>query len=543
MRTSNRMVAGAMLAATCLVGGACTATAPASSGSGVATGSAVPSDVPGGPTGGTPVTSGAEIPENVLTYAYAKEWPQLDPSVAFSAEPDVLAQVYETLTVFNPETGEVEPGLATSWENDADGTEWTFQLQEGVKFHDGSDFDAEAVKFTVERAKEINRGPAYIFDAVESIDTPDPLTVTFNLSAARPMDLIMAAGWGAFILSPSSDDQPSEWFQEGQGIGTGPYMWESYQPGESAVLARFPGYWGGWRPGQFTQVIYTFTPEATSRQQELLSGSAQLTLNLNLEDLRRLEADPNVTIAPLNIIGIRYLLFNNARPPLDDVDVRQALAHSFPTEDVVDNLFGEYATINKNSLVPDGVWGHTTDLPGYDYDLDRARELLEQAGVSELSLEFAYTGSFPEEVLIGQLWKATLEQLGVTLNLRQYTFNALIATSDNPSTAPHAQFEYWPPTYPSPYDYLFSVFGTGQGGNVAFYSNPEVDELIDRGLTESGSDRDAAVATFTEAQRLILEDAPGIPVFDQPEVFVGDSAIDGYLSRGFTIYLYGLTES
>lgn len=487
----------------------------------------------------------ASIPDNLLTFAYPKDWPNLDPSVAFSAEPDVLAQVYETLAVFDPANGgEVTPGLATSWEHNEDGTVWTFHLRSGVKFQDGSDFNADAVKFTIERSRKINKGPAYLYDAVKSVESVDPLTAQINLSEPRPMDLIMAAGWGAFILSPTSDDQTTEWFQDGKGIGTGPYMWESYQHGQSAVLARFPNYWGGWKPGQFTKVVYNLTPDAATREQQVITGDAQLTFNVPLQDLANLSQRDDLHVEPLNIAAIHYLLFNTARAPLDNVKVRQALAYSWPEDQIVSSVYGSSAVANTTSLIPDGMWGHTTDLKGYSYDLDKAKQLLADAGHPNggFTIDFAYTSSYPEAAQIAQLWKASLEQLGITLNVSQMSFNALIATIDTPTTAPFSQMELWPPTYPSPQDYLFSVFGSDQGGNISFYKNSDLDDLLAKGLGESATDQETAAETFKQAQQAILDDAPGIPVVDQKEVFVAPAAVSNFVSRGFTIWLYALTR-
>ncbi|MCH7588695.1 MAG: ABC transporter substrate-binding protein, partial [Chloroflexi bacterium] len=156
--------------------------------------------------GGAADVEAPEAEPNIAIYAHPVTLPDLDPSPGFSDENVVTTQVYETLTFYNP-PGSAEtlgPKLATSWESSADAMTWTFNLREGVKFHDGTDFNAEAVKFSIERTMGIDLGAAYIYAPIESIEVVDDLTVQFNLSFAAPMDLVLASGYGAWIFSPTT---------------------------------------------------------------------------------------------------------------------------------------------------------------------------------------------------------------------------------------------------------------------------------------------------------------------------------------------------
>ncbi|MCB0075229.1 MAG: hypothetical protein KDE20_27420, partial [Caldilineaceae bacterium] len=174
----------------------------------------------------------------VATYAHGGTFPDLDPSSSYSNDNVVLSNVYETLTFYNP-PGSAEtlgPKLAVAWEASDDATEWTFTLREGVTFHDGTPFNADAVKFSLERTKELGLGAAFILDPIESIEAVDDLTVRFTLSYPAPLDLILSSGYGAWMLSPSAADKDNAWFNAGNDAGTGPYTITAYDPSARAVV-------------------------------------------------------------------------------------------------------------------------------------------------------------------------------------------------------------------------------------------------------------------------------------------------------------------
>jgi peptide/nickel transport system substrate-binding protein len=481
--------------------------------------------------------------ERVLTVAYPAGWHDLDPSASFASEVDVLSQIYETLTRYDATKGKILPNLATSWTHNRRGTIWTFRLRKGVKFQDGSTFNANAVKFSIERMKRLNKGAAFIWREVKAVDIVDPYTVRLRLSAPRPMDLISSAAWGGFMLSPQSDQQPSSWFNEGHGIGTGPYMWKSYTPSQSAVLTQFPGYWGGWRPNQFTQVLLSLNADATTRQQELITGNAQVAEYLGFEQLKNLAGRANMKVHSLNVAGIYYLAFNMTKPPLTDVRIRQALAYSFPHDQVVKTVYGQFAKPQKNALIPRGMWGYTK-LPGYSLNLNKAKSLLRAAGKPNggFTVEMVYIQNYPQDAQIGQLWKPVLAQLGITLRITQVSFDTWLKDCCGaPGSGVEIMTANWPPTYPSPYDYLYSNFGTGgPGGNGSHYKTKADDKLLAQGLTQSATNRKAAGRTFALVQRHIMAAAATIPIVDYPANVATSSRLTNVTVRGATLWFYGL---
>lgn len=488
--------------------------------------------------------AGKGAPNRTLTVSYPQgSWPALDPSVAFSSENDVLTQVYETLTRYNPVTKKVVPDLATSWSHNRKGTVWTFKLRPHVKFQDGSNFNAAAVKFTVNRTKTINKGAAYIWDAVKTVKVLSPLKVKFILSLPRPMDLVASAAWGGFMMSPKSDKHDSSWFQSGRGVGTGPYMWSSYTPGQSAVLKRFPGYWGGWHSNQFSSVVYNLSADATTRQAQLISGTSQVAQYLGFSQLKGLASHAGIKVHSVNVTGIYYLAFNTSKAPLTKMAVRQALAYSFPHAQVMKTVYGKFAPPESNNLIPKGMWGYKKLKP-YTFNLSKAKSLLAKAGFPHggFTITMVYIANYPQDAEIGQLWQPQLKKLGITLKLTQISLDTWLKDCCSaPKTGPEVMTANWPPTYPTPYDYLFSNWGTGgPGGNGSYYHSKRNDKLLAKGLVQSATNRKKAANTFAKVEKDIFYKAATIPLVDYPMNVAGVSKIKGFSSRCATLWMYGL---
>jgi peptide/nickel transport system substrate-binding protein len=483
----------------------------------------------------------------VLTMSYGESWASLDPNVAYGAEPDVLAQIYQTLTSYSPGPGaKVEPDLATSWSASAGGRTWTFKLRHGVKFQDGEAFTSAAVKISLERLLKLDQGAAYVFKPITSIDTPSTDTVVFHLSASRPLDAMLASGYGAYIMSPKTAAHPSSWFQSGRGYGTGPYMWKSYTRSQSAVITKFDGYWGGWHSGQVTTLVYSFTPDASTRVAQLVSGSAQVADDLPLQDVKSLESRSGLAVHPIDILAGNYLTLNTTQPPFTDVAVRQAILDTFPTQQVINTVYGSICTANT-SLIPRSVPGSTTGQIPATYNLDTAKHLLAQAGhpTGGFSFSFMFNNAYPEQAQIAQLWKAALAQVGVTLNIHELSFGAYESLLQGPKPPPasaggFAMIDFFPPNYPSASEFLGKYDNALTGDGMPFYSNPKVTQLINQGLAQEAGNPAAAHETYAEAERLIYQASTGFNVCDRTLPLASSTAVTGWTSTSATWSAYDL---
>ena len=471
----------------------------------------------------------ADMSAGRFVYASAFPFVDLDPSSAFSAEHIVLQNVYETLTRFNPPGSPelLSAGLAVEWESNDDATSWTFRLRDGVTFHDGSPLNAEAVRASLQRTIDLGLGAAFIFLPVESMEAVDDLTISFSLAWPAPLDLVMSSGFAAYIISPESAAQDSQWFNNGNGAGTGPYMIESVSPNENVILTRHDAYWGGWSAGQFDEVELRIVEDPVLADQMIRSGDADFTFNLPFDAYPSLERDESLSVVRGLSMTNLFGLLNNVRL---SAEVREALVLSFPYDDIVDNLYGGEAT-RAVGPIPQTIWGATTDLSLPPTDLDRAAGILSGAGVQDLALTYSYDAGEVEQEQIGAVWRADLASIGVDLVLEPLTWDARweIAQGD-PGGAQDIFTMFWYPTYVTPTDFLYSLYRSEEAPffNLGYYSNPEFDALLDAADAASGTDTDAASDMFRQAQQILIEDNAAVFMLDVPSVSVIRADIDGY---------------
>lgn len=473
---------------------------------------------------------------SIFTLAYPAGFPDLDPATSFSNDGAVLANTYETLTRYIPARdgaeAKVEPLLAESWQASPDGLTWTFRLRPGVKFHDGADLTAQAVKASIERTKKIGGGASFIWAPVETIETPDTATVIMRLKTAQPMDITAAAGFAAWIYSPAAIDKDNAWFNTGNSAGTGPYKIESYEPGQRAILTRNESYWGGWSEGAFDKVVFEIIEDVVLAQSKLESGEADWTFGIPYDNLESLKEHPELSVVSNPSFETLVGMYNTRRAPLDNAKVRQALSIAFPYDDVISAGTAGLGARAKG-VIPPGIWGHDAEALIPATDLDKARALLAEAGIAEGGLELTLTYATGDalEALAGELWKANLEQLGITLTLQPMAWEAQwqLAKAD-PAAGQDIFLMYWWPTFVTPYDYLFNLFHseTAPNFNLGYYANPEFDKLIDEANTLSATDRHAAEVSFKKAQRILIDEAAAVFVVDKPNVHIIRADIKNY---------------
>ncbi len=457
-----------------------------------------------------------------------------DPSDSFSNEIIVMNNMYETLLRYDPAANKLLPVLATGYKASSDGLTWTFDIRKGVKFHTGNELTADAVKTSIERTTKRGMGAAFIWAPVKEIKVLDPYKIEFHLTYPAPLDLIVASGYGAHIFDPKAVQQNGEdWFSQGHEAGTGPYQLESFKGKEEVVLKKFDQYWGGWKGKHFDKVVFQEVAEAATRAQMVQAGQADFVDNLPLEQIERLKSDPKIAITQTpsyqNLLG----LLNTKKPPLDNKLVRQALSYAVPYDQIIKDIMKGYATQSKGP-VPAGLWGHDESLPQYKLDLDKARDLLKQAGYPNGGFKLLLTYASGDEIerQIAELVKASFSKLNVNLEIRgmpwepQWDLGKATKSKDRQDIF----VMYWWPDYTTPYSFLYNMFHSEDtvNFNLAYYGNSEYDRLIDEGQKISGSDRQKAIGLFGQAQKLLVDDAASLYFFDQMYVRAMRADFQGY---------------
>lgn len=526
MRRAGQTSVTLFLALALLLVGACTRQTPAPAGAG--------SDQQQPAQGGAqPETPG---PPQVALYVNSSEvmvfW---DPSDSFSNEIVAMNNMYETLLRYDPAADKMEPVLAEGYTRDDGGQTWTFTLRRGVKFHgSGREMTAADVKKSVERTSSRGQGAAFIWDAVDTIETPDDYTVVFHLKYPAPLDMVVASGYAAFVFDVDYAESQggNDWFNQGQDAGTGPYTVDSWTKGQDLVLTRFDAYWRGWDGKHFDKVVFRGVEEVATRQQMLTSGDADFTNQLPYDMLPSFQNHPEleVTVAPSfqNLVA----LINTQR--LSDTRVREALALSFPYEAAVQTVAAGYA-VQGRGVVPVGMWGHATDVPLRGQALDRTRALLAEAGLADRKVLITYTSGDDAQRQIAEIWSADLQKAGVTAEVRGMPWEAQwdLAKATDPAQRQDVFMMYWWPDVATPDTWHRNMFHSEDTPvfNLSYYSNPDYDALIDAAVELAGTDRAAAAAKYAEADQVLYQDAALIPVYDIQYARVKKRSLRGYVDN------------
>jgi peptide/nickel transport system substrate-binding protein len=499
----------------------------------------------------------------VLTSIMWQQFIDLDPAYAFNSEQPALNLIYENLIYINPpDSAELlRPGLATSWETNEDATEWTFHLREGVVFQDGEPFNADAVAASLAhyQAQE-GAGCTWIWGAVDDVEVVDEYTIKLHCSYSAPLDIIATSAYCGGMISPAVADQTKEWFDKGQGFGTGPYMYESYDPGQRMILTRYDGYWGGWQDNQFDKIDFEIVEDTVQMLQMIESGEADIMRDIPPDKAEEIRANPNLKLyLDPSYMHMQYLL-NTQKPPLNDPLVRKALAYSFPYPDLIERGEGYYKQMR--GAVPSSMWGHCDDCFQYTYDPEKAGELLDEAGWVDsdgdgirdkdgqpLHILLIYTSGATAHSWPTELWVFPAQEVGIDLETQGMTYSAMFEYGQqDPQTAQDITIQQWWPTYVTPYDPLFNMYHCEDKVlyNQCYYCNPDFDELIDEGDRLTGPDREAAIEDFQEAQKILIEDCPAIWVMEILESFAISSDIDGFVNNPAypgTVFVYDLTTT
>ncbi len=486
----------------------------------------------------------------VATTANITTW---DPVKSFSTEAFYLGNLYEQLLRINP-PGSKEPFtplLATSWEQSEGGLIWTFKLRPNVKFHDGEPLTAEAVKLSIEAAKD-HGDAAFIWAPLDTIEAVDPLTVKMTLKYPAPMELIASSLYAAWIVSPkalSAVAADEKYFESGVAAGTGPYTLAATTAGTAVTLQRFNDYWGGWSDvSHFDTIEVAIVGDSAEQKTLLESGAVDVAFQLPLESMAEFRAKPDYAFYEeasfFNFVGF----FNTVRPPLDNKLVRQALSYAIPYQDIIAAGAQGFGTQSRGP-VPDGVWPYSKNVKAYTYDLEQAKALLKEAGHEGggFSLRFTYASENQNEARFVPLIKESFAKIGVDVTIEPMLFkDQWKQAKDDPASAQDMfVIMYWPTYSDAGVDNLSALFHSSEkpSFNLSYWANQEYDTLIDDAAKITASDPATALQKYEDAVSLLVDEAPGFYLYDTKAVYAIPSRIKGYqynLNYPFTQFFYPL---
>jgi peptide/nickel transport system substrate-binding protein len=455
-------------------------------------------------------TAKEEVPkQESLIVARKADAGNLDPHFITSNPTSnyIYGKVYEGL-VTRDQNNEYQPALATEWKQ-VDELTWEFKLRTGVTFHDGEPFNANAVKTTVDRLLDEKTGSprASVFGMVQEVKVIDDSTVQFILKYPFAALLSILDSMEGSIISPKAINELGKDLAK-KPVGTGPFQFESWTQGQDMVLTKNTNYWG--KAANVEKIVYKVVPEDLSRIAMVQSGEAHIADQVPVTELERIQQSEEMTLMRQEGYGVEFVGFNVQKKPFDDVRVRQAIASAIELDSIIPGVYNNVGT-KANSSMSNKVFGYNADQKGYTYDVNRAKELLKEAGYPDGFSTTIITDDRKERINLAEVLQSQLKGIGIDLQINTMEYGAYIDAISNGKQEMYIG-GWGNATGDADYN-QFNVFHSsamGPVGNFSFYSNPEVDKLIEEGRREK--DQEKRKAIYAKAQEIEMNDAPLIPI-------------------------------
>ena len=487
-------------------------------------------------TGGDTASSGEP---KILVYGRGGDSVALDPAVVTDGESfTVTANIYETLVNFGERDVTIQPGLAKSWEASEDGLTYTFQLQEGVKFHDGTDFNAEAVVKNIERWKTgADKHPYFSSQfvvgdkqVIESVTAEGDYTVVFKLSQPQAPFLKNLAMSPFAIASPTAFEADEEGLSANP-VGTGPFKFVSWVRNDSITIEKNPDYYIDGYP-KLDKVIYRSIPENSARLNDLLAGNIDVADGLSPSDKATIEGDANLQLIERPSMNVGYLGLTVTRPPFDNVKVRQAVNYAIDKQALVDAFYEGLAEPAKNPMPP-VISGYNDEVTGYTYDPEKAKALLAEAGYDGKEIELwampVPRPYMPDGQKVAEAIQKNLEDVGIKSKIVSFEWATYLEKAQNGEA--DAFLLGWTGDNGDADNFLYTLLDGDNIGsnNYTFYDNPELHKILTAAQTEI--DEDKRNELYKQAQVIISEDAPWVPLAHSIPILAANKKVTNYIAH------------
>jgi peptide/nickel transport system substrate-binding protein len=515
-------------------------------------------------------TGETEAAGGTLVFAGAADPVLLDGALVSDGESlRVITQIFETLVALKPGTTEPEPGLAESWEPNEDGTVWTFKIREGVTFHDGEPLNAEAVCFNFDRWYNFkgalaNPAASYYWQVVfggfktfdeasgapkeslyKSCEATDENTAVLTLTKPSATFIPALSQQSFSIASPKAlqEGNADEGSLDAEGVftstgtfgtenpaGTGPFKFESWVRNERLTLVRNDDYWGD--KAKIDELIIRPIADNAARLQALQTGEIQGYDLVEPQDIATIEGDENLQIIDRPAFNVAYVGFNIAKKPTDDIKVREAIAYGLDRQAVVDNFYSGRGAVATQFMPPE-VIGYADDVPTYEYDPEKAKQILTDAGYTlPVALEFWYPTDvsrpyMPDPKRNFEAFAASLNKSGFKVTPKSAPWNPDYLGRVDAGNAGNLRLLGWTGDYGDADNFIGTFFQTPQKAwGTTTKPLTKIQDLLNQG--EAEVDEAERESIYQEANREIMTQLPGVPYAHSEPALAFSANVQGY---------------
>ncbi|MEC0369408.1 ABC transporter substrate-binding protein [Paenibacillus chibensis] len=486
--------------------------------------------------------------QDTLVFGRGGDSVALDPAIVTDGESLKIGhQVFDSLLEYKEGETEVQPALAESWQVSPDGLKYTFKLRQGVKFHDGTDFNADAVVFNFKRWSDPKSEYKFTddsFDYYDSMFGPDGSRVIKDVTAvdANTVEFTLTQPQAPFlqniamtcfgIASPTAIKEKKENFKN-EPVGTGPFVFKEWKRNDSITLEKNPNYWKQGLP-KLNKVIVRSIPDNSARFNALQNGEIDIMEDLNPDDLSVLESKSDLQKINRPSFNVAYLGFNLKKKPFDNVKVREALSHAVNKQGIIDAFFAGQAKPAVNPMPPT-LWGYNDSIQDYDYNLDTAKKLLADAGypngLPDPVTFYAMPVSrpyMPDGKKVAEAIQADFEKIGVKVNIQSPEW-ATYLDDTKAGAKDDIYMMGWTGDNGDPDNFIYTLLDKDSipGNNRSFYVNEDLHKVLIEAQKEVSQDK--RVELYKQSQEMIKKDIPWIPLVHTTPILAAKANLKGYV--------------
>ena len=445
----------------------------------------------------------------------------------------VCENIYDRLVQYKDESTEIEPALAESWESSEDGLTWRFNLRKGVKFHDGTPFNAEAVLFSLNRQHDSNHpfhnvGGSYTYwsytglaEIVEKIIAPDAYTVQITLKRPYAPFIYTIAMTPFSIVSPTALQKWKADFRS-HPVGTGPFKFVRWDREDKVVLEANKDYWEGRPP--LDRIILRSIPDNSVRLIELQNGSIHAMEFPNPDDLPQIRADDQLRIIEQPGMNVGYLAMNLDKKPFDNLKVRLAVNHAINKHQIITQLYQGMGIPAKNPIPPT-MWSYDDSIEEYTYDPAKAKALLTEAGYPDgfettlwaLPVPRPY---IPDGSALAAAIQSDLRRVGIKAKIVTFDWGTYLEKTKNGEH--DTAMLGWSADLGDPDNFFYYLLSKEAAkkpaGNIAFYRSDEMQEVLVE--AQSTTNQAKRIELYKRAQGLFHRDSPWVPLAHAKQILI-----------------------